>query len=274
MVERLQFVFGSWFLGVEEGVPYRSEIFTQTVTVGMASVIVSDTIRAVDGVTGVSGRAGRDRPGNAEDDVPVPGSKRGGNVRHGPTDEGCVVWHVSPQRASNRRTWRVTAVLIEAALQKALGSDLNLASETPQGQLTGVLSLVYAKLEELSLHVAAGLNLGSAIGRQVDDYGSTLTLPRIVGERSSVTATLSGVAGTLLPSGIRARTAAGAVFASDVDSLIPAAGQVHVLFRSLTNGPIVAGVGELVQLVDVIPGLASVTNAAAAGPGAQSRDGG
>ena len=157
--------------------------------------------------------------------------------------------------------------LLEAAFRTGLGADLNLATETPQGQLVGVLALAFAQIDELAVHVANGLDLHTAVGRQLGDYGTLLTLPRIDGERSTVTATLTGTPGTIVPRGARARTEAGAVFALDVRATIPGGGSVDALMRSAENGPIVAGAGELSRIVDAISGWTGVTNAAAAALG-------
>ena len=143
---------------------------------------------------------------------------------------------------------------LEAAMQAALGNDLNLDPETPQGQIIGVLALILAESDELAVYVAAGQNLRQAIGRQLQDYGVLFNLPFISGERSTVTATLSGSAGTIVPAGSRARTAVGAIFATDTRATIGAGGTVDVLFRSVENGPIVASAGELIQIVDVVSG--------------------
>lgn len=156
---------------------------------------------------------------------------------------------------------------IERVLQDALGADLNLASETPQGQIAGLLGLALAEVDEVLVHVAAGLSLQLAGGRQLDDYGSLLRIPRIAGERSSVTATLTGAPATLVPAGSRARTRAGALFATDADARIGAAGSVQVVMRSTDIGPVLAPAGELASIVDVISGWTGVSNAADASPG-------
>ena len=153
---------------------------------------------------------------------------------------------------------------LEAALTAAFGTDLNTSPETPQGQFAGVVGLVFTELDELATYVAAGLTLHAALGRQLDDYGTLFGLPRIAGERSTVTATLGGNAGTIVPVGTRVRTGAGAVFATDATVSIAAGGTVDVLCRSVEFGPIVAGVGELTRMVDAIAGWGTVTNAAAA----------
>ena len=55
VIERLQTWAGEWYLDRETGVAYRPEIFSRVTSVGLAGAIVSDKIRSVDGVTGVSG---------------------------------------------------------------------------------------------------------------------------------------------------------------------------------------------------------------------------
>ena len=78
---------------------------------------------------------------------------------------------------------------LEEAFRVALGEDLSLAPETPQGQLIGVLAIVFAELDEVLVHVVGGLNVRQASLRQLDDYGSLVDLRRIAGERTTVTAT-------------------------------------------------------------------------------------
>ena len=154
--------------------------------------------------------------------------------------------------------------LVRGALREAFGDDLNFAAETPQNQLAGVLALLYTESEELAGHVAAGMNRGRAVGLQLDDYGSLFSLGRIAGERSTVTATLTGTAGTIIPAGSRAKTTGGAIFASDAAATIAGGGSVDVLFRSVDIGPIAAAANELSALVDVVAGWTGITNAAAA----------
>ena len=53
VIERLLYYFAEWPLNTTEGVPYRNDIFTRPINAGLASSIISDQIRSVDGVTGV-----------------------------------------------------------------------------------------------------------------------------------------------------------------------------------------------------------------------------
>ena len=156
---------------------------------------------------------------------------------------------------------------IERALQEALGNDLNLAPETPQGQIAGCLGIVLTELDELATYIAAGLNLNQASGLQLSDYGALVGLPIIRGEKSSVLVTLSGVPNTSIPSGSRVRTTTGAVFASEAAALIPSSGAVEAKFLASAIGPVLATAGELKMIVDVITGWTGATNKAAAALG-------
>ena len=152
---------------------------------------------------------------------------------------------------------------LEDAFKSALGADLSLEPATPQGQLIGALALVLTQSDELALHVANGLSLHTSIGRQLQDYGTLFSLAKIEGERSTVTATLNGTTGTVVPAGARAATAENALFASDTQVIIGSGGTVDVLMRAVENGPTIVAVGSLSKIVDAIPGWLGVTNSAA-----------
>lgn len=161
---------------------------------------------------------------------------------------------------------------LETLMRTIFGQDLVLDPETPQGQIVGTLGLFFANIDEIAVHGANGLSLFRAVGLQLDDMGTLFSNPRIEGELSTVTATLTGQAGTIVPAGARARTSDGAVFASDVQAQIGAMGTVDVLFRATVAGPVQAAAGDLTQIVDVIAGWTGVTNAAAALPGRLRED--
>ena len=156
---------------------------------------------------------------------------------------------------------------LEAAFRGALGQDLNLEPETPQGQLIGALGEVFAEAEELVVYNSNGLALATSQGRQLADWATFLGLPKIDGERSTVTVTLTGTPGTIVAAGSRVRTQAGAVFATAAQETIPATGSVDVLMRAAAAGPVVAAAGALTQIVDARAGWISATNAAAAAIG-------
>ena len=55
VIESLQTWAGEWYLDRETGVRYRPDIFSRPTSVGLAGAVVSDKIRSIDGVSGVTG---------------------------------------------------------------------------------------------------------------------------------------------------------------------------------------------------------------------------
>ena len=71
---------------------------------------------------------------------------------------------------------------LEAAFRSALGQDLDLAPETPAGQLVGTLALTLTEADEALVAVGNGMSHSRALGVQLDDLGSLLGIPRLEGE--------------------------------------------------------------------------------------------
>ena len=151
--------------------------------------------------------------------------------------------------------------------QTALGADLSLATETPQGQIIDGLAIVFAELDEAVVAVGNGYSLDRAAGVAQDDQADLLNVERRRATRSVVTATMGGVAGTNIPMNSRVATAANEVFATSVAVLIPAAGTIDVEMVSVNFGAIPASAGGLTTIIDVIAGWETATNAAAASLG-------
>ena len=71
---------------------------------------------------------------------------------------------------------------LEAAFRSGLGQDIDLAPETPAGQLVGTLALTLTEADEALVAVGNGMSRSRALGVQLDDLGSLLGIPRTEGE--------------------------------------------------------------------------------------------
>ena len=149
----------------------------------------------------------------------------------------------------------------------ALGQDLDLAVESPQGQVIAGTALILAEIEEAIVAVANGFDRRRALGTQLDDQHSLLNIPRRLAAHSTVTVTLTGTASTVVAAGSRARTAAGDVFALTADATIGAGGTVSATMRAVEAGAVSAAANTLTSIVDLVPGWTAVTNPAAAAEG-------
>ena len=154
------------------------------------------------------------------------------------------------------------------AFRSALGPDLDLASETPQGQLIGLLALSLAQVDEAMVAVANGFSTSRALGSQLDDLASLLGITRQGATRSTVTATLTGVAGATVPAGSRAGTEVADLFELVDEAVIGPSGSVDAVMQSSQVGPVPAPAGSLTRVIDLVAGWTGITNA---GPAVQGR---
>ena len=155
--------------------------------------------------------------------------------------------------------------LLGQRFRNALGSNLALDPETPQGQIIGELALVFTEMDEAMVAQGNALSLSLAAGQQLDDIGSALGIPRIDAQRSTVTATFAGAPNTIVPSGTRAQTTGGSdLFETFAVARIGSSGTADIPMRSTVYGAVPAPVGTLTRFLVQVEGVDTVTNAAAA----------
>ena len=102
------------------------------------------------------------------------------------------------------------------------------------------------------------------MGILLTDLGSILGIMRILAAHSRVTATLTGVAGTGVPAGARARAPLTAICSRPWPTPCSAPSGVQVEMVAVEEGPVAAAAGAVSEIVTVIPGWETVTNAEAA----------
>ena len=155
---------------------------------------------------------------------------------------------------------------LQARFRARFGDDLALDPETPQAQIIGIMALALAETDEALVAIGNAGSLDHASGAQLDTLGSLLDIGRAQETHSQVTATLTGVAGTTVPVGSRARTAANDEFATLSAAALSPAG-VEVEMQAIESGPVPAAAGALSEIVTVIPGWETVRNPSAASLG-------
>ena len=147
-----------------------------------------------------------------------------------------------------------------ATFQQIFGDDLALEAQTPQGQLAGIIAVLESLIGEALVDLGNATNPDTAVGTQQDNLGNILNIRRIQATRSRVTATLTGVAGTTVQSGARARTTAGSEFETQEDVTLAVSPGVTTEMVAVDTGPVEAAAGTLTEIVTVIPGWETVTN--------------
>ena len=146
----------------------------------------------------------------------------------------------------------------------AFGGDLAATPSTPQAQWGGIVGLGLAEVGEAGVRVSRALSVDDAEGTQLDVLGSPLDVRRLGATHSRVVATLTGVGGSVVSAGSRAKTADDDEFETETAVTLPNTGSVDVVMRSVETGAIEAAAGALDRIVTGVPGWETVTNAAAA----------
>ena len=143
----------------------------------------------------------------------------------------------------------------------SLGDDLDLDFESPQGQVINLDSLTWEDVEVTIAFFLKALDLDSAEDIYLDYHGIFLRLFRRNATHTTITATITGVAGTAIPEGSKASTATeGHEFQTDYAIVIPTDGNIDVSMTAVESGPILVPIGELISIIDFVPGWETVNN--------------
>lgn len=149
---------------------------------------------------------------------------------------------------------------VQGEWTEAFGSDLDLTPSTPQGIMITAETLNRDGTARLAADLANQINPDLAGGVFLDAICALSGITRTAATFSTVTATLSGTAGTVVPAGSVAATAAGDQFQLTSPVTIPATG----IFQALESGAVPCAIGALTEIVDTVLGWTGVTNATAA----------
>lgn len=151
---------------------------------------------------------------------------------------------------------------VQADMNAAFGGGLNPALETPQGQLaSSQAAIIGDKNNEFALFVNQ-VDPQYSADRFQDAIGRIYFLTRKPATPTAVTATLNGLAGTVVPAGTLAQDTNGNTYALSGDATIGAGGVVDAEFQNIENGPIPCAAGTLTQVYQAVPGWDTITNAA------------
>ena len=149
---------------------------------------------------------------------------------------------------------------LETAFQNALGSTVDVSSESVAGQLIGVLGFKFANADAALAAKARSFSVDLSTGADLADLASFARVTQLRATQSTVTATLTGINNTVILAGSRASTTDGNVFYTTEERTIPSTTFTDVSMRSAEFGPIAAPVNTLTQILDPVAGWTSITN--------------
>ena len=146
-------------------------------------------------------------------------------------------------------------------MNAAFGGNLNTALDTPQGQMASSQAAIVGNCNNQFVYFTTQTDPNYAQGRMLDAIAQIYFLTRNPPEPTTVQATCSGAAGTVIPTNAQAIAADGNIYTCTTGGTIAVGGTVTLSFACNTNGPIACPAGSLATIYQAIPGWDSITNA-------------
>lgn len=165
-------------------------------------------------------------------------------------DTGVIIADVADIKSDVQEEWK-----------NAVGQDLILDDDTPQGQLIDAEVLARSAVMRGCAQVANQINPNLSGGVWLDAVCSWLGIYREKATRTLIpSCAVQGTAKTLIPAGSRARTKNGDICRSLVDVRLNDSGMGTVDFEVVETGPIAVPAGYLQIIVDTVLGWSSINN--------------
>lgn len=165
------------------------------------------------------------------------------------TANGLVVPDTSEIKTQVQNEWK-----------DALGNDLNLEDSTPQGRLIEIDTLGRMETIRMNAAMANTINPNTSFGIFLDSIAALTQCVRRGASRTRVTATLGGVADTVVPAGVEAATTNGDVFYLENDVTIGEDGTASGVFLARETGEILCEANSLNSVRTTVLGWETVTN--------------
>ena len=150
-----------------------------------------------------------------------------------------------------------------ADMNSAFGGGMNLALETPQGQLASSQAAVISDKNTQFAYIVNQFDPQFADGRFQDAIGRFYFLVRKPATPTTVAVTLTGVAGTVVPAGALSQDTSGNRYALTGAATIGVGGTVSAEVQCLTPGPIACPANTLINVLQAVPGWDAINNPSA-----------
>lgn len=146
-------------------------------------------------------------------------------------------------------------------MNTAFGGQLNIENLfTPQGQLASTLAAIIADNNSLYAYMVSQVDPAYSQGFMQDAIGRIFNQTRLPATHTTVTATCTGLPGTVIAPYAQALTTAGDVFVCIPGGTIGSGGTAALTFTAYDPGAVECAVGALNRIGTATPGWDSIAN--------------
>ena len=148
----------------------------------------------------------------------------------------------------------------EQELYKAIDPNFTLEPSTPDGMKIAHDAEVFGALDELIKQAYDARDPNKASGYDLDVLRKLTGATRSQGTPSTVTLTMTGASGAVIPKGSQAKTKSGVIFETDEDLILATDGIGSVSAHCTENGAIEVNANSVTEIVTLVSGWQTVTN--------------
>ena len=156
---------------------------------------------------------------------------------------------------------------LQANYRGIFGADVYLDADSQEGQLVAMFALALYDANQFAASVYRAFSPQTAQGAGLSRMVKVNGIARLAASYSTVDVTLGGTAGTIITSGV-VEDVAGQKWNLPATVTIPVAGTITVPATAQEAGAVQAAAGDVNAIATPTRGWQSVTNTAAAAPGA------
>ena len=151
---------------------------------------------------------------------------------------------------------------VKAAWNNAFGGALNMADETPQGQLAVSQTAAIGNANDAFAFLAQQMDPAYNVGRYQDGIARIYFIERFPARPTVVTVTCLGGEGVVIPVNAIVVAADGNQYLATDGGTIPASGSINLQFECVVPGPIPCPAGSIQTIYQAINGWDQASNAA------------
>lgn len=151
---------------------------------------------------------------------------------------------------------------VQSDMSQAFGGNLNPALNTPQGQMASSTAAIIGDKNDQFINIVNQIDPQYAAGRMQDAIANIYFLQRKPATSTAVAATVTGLAGTVIPVNAQAIATDGTIFLCTGAVTIPIGGSITSNWQSLNAGPIACPAGSLNKPYITIAGWDTIINPA------------
>lgn len=151
-------------------------------------------------------------------------------------------------------------VAVKAEINAAFDNELNMADETPQGQLAVSQTAAIGNANDAFAFLAQQFDPAYNSGRYQDAIARIYFLPRIPARATVATVSCAGLSGVVIPAGALVLNSDGNQYAAVDGGTIPDAGTIDLQFQCNVPGPIPCPAGTLTTIYQSVNGWDSAIN--------------